>query len=108
MPAVPDPENPVPTRPAVPAMIDQSSAAPIGSGGAVLSGELSPPPLGFAPLSRPRLLRALSRGVDPARPLTTEDGGVAQYLTAEVLEHQPAPHGRSSCTGGPSGGSPVG
>jgi LuxR family maltose regulon positive regulatory protein len=39
----------------------------------VLTGKLVPPPLGFPPLSRPRLLRALSRGVATG-PLTLLSG----------------------------------
>ncbi|WP_457003155.1 LuxR C-terminal-related transcriptional regulator [Geodermatophilus sp. SYSU D00814] len=52
-------------------VLDQSPAAP--AGGAVLPAKLSPPLLGFAPLSRPRLLRALSHGVS-AGPVTLVAG----------------------------------
>jgi LuxR family maltose regulon positive regulatory protein len=43
------------------------------SGTEVLAGKMAPPPLGFPPLPRPRLLQALSRGV-AATPVTLLSG----------------------------------
>src|SRR5690349_6368933 len=82
-------------RAAHPHTVRPASTAPGWSRGMVPAGKLSPPPLGFGPLLRPRLLTALSRSVAD-RPVTLLSGlaGSGKTLLAsswalEQLDHPP-------------------
>src|SRR3712207_9191124 len=69
------------------------SAEPVGSGAGVPPGKLTPPPLGFPPLSRPRPLRALSRSVATS-PVTLLSGPAGTGKTGRAASWAQEAHER--------------